>query len=430
MTIKAGKKAACLLAGLLLSMLLMQTAFAGGSINNSNNCEVLENTSDTYEVFVEDVAGQTFQDYNEIDPSFDSQYIMAGNEVSFTIKFTNKGNHTLTLTPKLLGIPYSTNNISESWITISPANATVDPGSVQEFKIIEKIPRDTEKGDYEGQIVFNDDKVPCSTDYINSMHLSISVQAQPKIELQTTYLSDNIEVGKEYVYVIGVKNIAIKDVTIDPKMINYNPGFGQALDEDSIEISAPSIIKADEIANVTVKTNLPENATGSYNGYIDMNVNGETNDGANPQLSFTFNVWKQPVAPYIKKFNMTTNAPITIEVSADSYSSDMGLRRSPEKQKPSFELKLTHNTNQVNMAFVKSIESGSIGIGNYYPWTSTENENIYQNYNEHYVETYTVPGKIGDWELSILPKNTNNFGYSITVEDKDSAKKGNDTIKD
>lgn len=430
MIIKAGKKAARLLAGLLLSMLLMQTAFAGGSINNSNNCEVLENSSDTYEIFVEDVAAETYQDYNEIDPSFDSQYIMAGNEVSFTVRFTNKGNHTLTLTPKLLGIPYSTNNISESWITISPANATVDPGSVQEFKIVEKIPRDTEKGDYEGQIVFNDDKVPCSTDYINSMHLSISVQAQPKIELQTTYLSDNIEVGKEYVYVIGVKNIATKDVTIDPKMINYNSGFGQALDKDSIEISAPSIIKADEIANMTVKTNLPENATGSYNGYIDMNVNGETNDGSNPQLSFTFNVWKQPAAPYIKKFNMTTNDPITIEISADSYSSDMGLRLSPEKQKPSFELKLTHNTNQVNMAFVKSIESGSIGIGNYYPWTSTENENIYQNYNEHYVETYTVPGKIGDWELNILPKNTNNFGYSITVGDKDSAKKGNDTVKD
>jgi hypothetical protein len=51
-----------------------------------------------------------------------------------------------------------------------------------------------------------------------------------------------------------------------------------------------------------------------------------------------------------------------------------------------------------------------------------EDKNTYQNYNEHYSETYTVPGAKGDWKLTILPKNTNNFGYSITSGDASSKK--------
>ena len=46
-----------------------------------------------------------------------------------------------------------------------------------------------------------------------------------------------------------------------------------------------------------------------------------------------------------------------------------------------------------------------------------DDRTIYQNYGDHYVETYKVPGAIGDWELTILPKDTQTFGYSITVGD-------------
>ena len=74
------------------------------------------------------------------------------------------------------------------------------------------------------------------------------------------------------------------------------------------------------------------------------------------------------------------------------------------------------------MTFVKSVESGSANIGSYYPIWAIENGNIYQNYGDHYVETYRSPGAIGDWKLTILPKNTNNFGYSITVGDSNPAK--------
>jgi hypothetical protein len=76
------------------------------------------------------------------------------------------------------------------------------------------------------------------------------------------------------------------------------------------------------------------------------------------------------------------------------------------------------------MNFVKSVESGSISVGGgyYYPISSLGDKTIYQSYGSHYVETYTAPGTAGNWELSIIPKNAQGFGYSITVGESDYSK--------
>src|SRR5665647_3835872 len=143
-----------------------------------------------------------------------------------------------------------------------------------------------------------------------------------------------------------------------------------------------------------------------------MNVDGEvtSNYMNTPQMNLDFTVFKQPLVPYAKTFKTVNKKPITIEVSTDT--SDNPWLQSPKKEKPSFELKLKRNKNPVNMNFVKSIESGSVSIGGGYSSTWDDN---YQNYGTRYVETYTAPGAVGNWELSVLPKNTQNFGYSITV---------------
>jgi hypothetical protein len=74
------------------------------------------------------------------------------------------------------------------------------------------------------------------------------------------------------------------------------------------------------------------------------------------------------------------------------------------------------------MTLVKSVESGYTNIGNFYPIWALENGNFYQNSFENRVDTYKVPGAIGNWELSILPKNLNNFGYSVTIGDNNFTK--------
>ncbi len=263
------------------------------------------------------------------------------------------------------------------------------------------------------------------------MSIQCSLVSQSRLSRRSSFrqvtVSDNVEVGKEYEYQIKIKNVAENDITIDPTLNDYksNSGYTQAFGNDAIEISAPSTIKAGEVITMTIKVNVPENSTGAYDEYIDMNVDGKVNDGSTQHISLYFNVWQQPVVPYVKTFSTKTNAPITIEVSTDNYDSAMGLRISPKDKSPSFSLGLILNSIPVNMTFVKSAESGNVNIGSNYPIWTMENGNIYQNYGSHYVETYKVPGAIGNWELTILPKNTNNLGYSITIGDSNLAITGN-----
>jgi hypothetical protein len=415
-----------------ISPTITQTNLATGNViadNATTGNATNENTNTGNAIVGKTTAGNAA--VNSVSPSGYGTGLTAGSGTQLTVSFTNGGNETLNLTPKVVVTPNSQNNINESWITISPTNATVAPGSVQNFVVEINVPIGTESGDYQATIAFTDDLVPNSTQYINSTQLDVFVQAQPKIELQASYISDNVEAGKEYEYQMKIKNVAAEDITIDPKLSNYNyySGYAQAFGNDAIEIFAPSNIKAGEVANITMRIHVPENVTGSYNGYIDMNINGKVNDGSSPQISLSFSVWQPPVVPYVKTFNTTTNAPITIEVSTSKYDSAMGLRISPIQEKPSFELGLACNSSPVNMTLVKSIESASPSVGSFSPIWAIENGNIYQNSGESYVETYTVPGAIGDWELTILPKSTNNFGYSITNGTNNPAITGNVTTE-
>lgn len=358
-----------------------------------------------------------------INPTSLSMYLVAGNSEKFTVSFKNEGNETLVTTPKVVSTSNSGNDTIESWIAVSPTNATVEPGALQEFIVEVNVPRDAESTNYQAAIAFTDDLFPDSTEYVNSMKLDLFVQASPKIELQASYISDTVKAGQEYEYRMKIKNVADKDITIDPKVNRYtydNSLDTFALSDDAIVISAPSVIKAGEIANMTITLPVPENATGSYNGYIDMNVDGKANDGSNPQIGLYFRAMQQPTVPYVKTFNTTTTAPIAIDVSTDTYDPAMGLRISPKNEEPSFEVKLKYNSQFVSIYPTKITQSSNVNTGEYYfPAWALDNSTIYQNTNKHYVETYTVSGAIGTWELQIMPKNTENFGYSITLENQD-----------
>ncbi len=355
---------------------------------------------------------------HNINPNYYSMYLMAGNSETFSVTFENKGNETLDIIPKVVSMPYSAKNLNESWITISPTNATVEPGAVQEFSVKVDIPKDAEGGYYQTGIVFTEDLAPGSTDYLNMLRLDISVQALAKVELQTTYISDSVEAGQEYVYSVKIKNIIDREVTIDPKItknqfIIYN-GNTMSLG-DNITISAPSTIQAGEIANMTITVPVPEDATGYYSGSIDLNIDGSANDGSNPQLNLNFNTIQFPTVPYVKTFKTTNNDPIAIEVSTDSYDQNYGIRISPEKKEPSFDISLKYKSKPVKLSLSKTVDNTYISTGQPFPIWAVEDNVYYQNYGMRHAETYTASGKAGQWELSILPENTESFGYTITV---------------
>ena len=343
---------------------------------------------------------------HNINPNYYSIYLMAGNSETFSVTFENKGNETLDIIPKVVSMPYSAKNLTESWITISPTNATVEPGAVQEFSVKVDIPKDAEGGYYQTGIVFTDDLAPGSTDYLNMLRLDISVQALAKVELQTTYISDAVEAGQEYVYSVKIKNIIDREVTIDPKLtknqfIYYN-GNTMSL-ADNITISAPSTIQAGEIANMTITVPVPQDATGYYSGSIDLNIDGTANDGSNPQLNLNFNTIQFPTVPYVKTFKTTNNDPIAIEVSTDLYDQNYGIRISPEKKEPSFDISLKYKSKPVKLSLSKTVDNTYINTGQSFPIWAVEDNVYYQSYGKHHAETYTASGKAGQWELSIMP---------------------------
>ena len=420
------------LLGMLICLTLIQAACAQtdgsdenlifGNVTYENgtyenvSLEINENVTDG------NVTGENVT-VHTINPTYHSTYLMSGNSEKFTVSFKNEGNETLVITPKVVSIPNSGNEINESWITISPTNTTVEPGALQEFIVEENIPRNAESAYYQTAIVFTDDLLPDSTEYANSMRLDISVQASPKIELQSSYISDIVDTGKEYVYKIKIKNVADENVTIDPKVTRYtyDSSFNTFnLSDDAIVISAPSVINTGEITSMTIRVPVPENATGSYSGYIEMNVDGKANDVYGSQIGLNFRVMQQPTVPYVKTFNTTSNAPMTIEVSTDIYDPTMGLRISPKIEKPSFNLKLKYNSHFVRISPTKITQSSNVNTeGYYFPAWAVDNNTIYQDTNNHYAETYSVTGATGKWELYIMPKNTESFGYSITSENQD-----------
>jgi hypothetical protein len=458
-------KAATQFFSLLLCLTLLPAAFA--QPDELNGTVTYENgiyESDTLPGLEEIYGNYTVHD---IEPAYYSVYLVPGENETFNVSFRNEGNETLNIAPKVIAAPdYYYDVVNESWITILPENVTVSPGAEQDFAIEVSVPKNAENGEYVAQIVFTNDTYPEEYDnpvyiqessdsvygegssspisvssdsvssegssdyisdgehknslYVNVMHFWVSVPVRPKLELETSYISDTIEPGKEYVYAIKIKNVAGKDVTIDPIVMRYETydySFDEpAFSDDIIEISAPSTIKAGEIANMTIRVPVPENVSGTYNAYIEMNADGKENDGSVPQIGLSFTVDKQPTVPYIKTFNTTTADLITIEVSTESYDQDSSVRISPEKEEPRFEMNLTCNSSPVNLTLVKAAESGTVYSKGYiFPIWAMENRSSYQSDSRKYTEIYRAVGAIGTWELTIFPKNTNSFDYLITV---------------
>ena len=406
-------RAGALFLGVLLCLVSVPAAFAQSEDEGVGNQTVYTPVPD--EIVI-----------HEINPSYYDLYLQQGESSNFNVSFKNNGRKTLDVEPKIVDVPYS--NLDESWITISPASTTVNPGAEQEFTIEINVPEDANGGNFETYIAFTDDVVSTpETDaysqYVNTIHLSVTVPIYPKIELQTSYVSDTVEAGKEYEYTIKIKNIAAKNITINPEVTRNIDVYSVdtfGLDDDAIEISAPSTLTPGQIADMVISVPVPENATGTYYGVIEMNIDGQQNIGYDPQIYLDFRVKHQPSVPYVKTFNTRTTDPITIEVSTSVYTENTWLRSPPKDKDPSFELNLKYDSSPVDMTLVKTTQMGNVYIGwdNFPVWSNDESTG-YQNNNRYYTETYTIPGAIGNWELTILPTNAENFDYSITIGDSE-----------
>lgn len=260
----------------------------------------------------------------------------------------------------------------------------------------------------------------------------MDVWTTPNVQILRPYITDQLEAGKEYDYSIKLKNVADKPIPIDPKMSDQNSMYygpygtaEAAFKDEAITITAPKEIPAGQTVEVKVHITVPADAKGNYNGAIkmgisDLSVREEYADLVNLQ----FGVWKQPSEPFVKPFTVDEASPVTIEVSSNLLNGILGYigypgTTSSSAKSPSFTVDLNGPDNKpITLKKTKTLLKGGVSLGGmgaiYPPWES-ESEGIYNEIGVQYVETFTANVPAGDSKLSVLPRNTQGFEYTITI---------------
>lgn len=371
----------------------------------------------------------------EISPRYGNVQFKPGEDRELTVTIKNNEKKPITISPLVVVPPYGEYLIDKEWITISPASIEIPAGGSQKFAIKVVIPADASIGNYNANIAFTDEKIPTPypepfPNYVHSYGLSINLWAPPKVQILSPYINDQLEAGNEYDYKIKLKNTGDKAVSIDPKMSQQNQMYGgpygmigSAFTDDAVTITSPKEIPAGGSIEVNVHIKVPIDAKGNYRGGIDLGIDDPSiRDEWADMINLEFGVWKQPTESYVKTFNAKEAAPVTIEVSSNMFGgaygyfvSGMGTKN---KKDPSFAVTLTgSDNNAIPLKKVKTIIKGGVSLGGMSglpPWES-ESKGIYQEMGTQYIETYKVDVPAGDLKLGIMPQNTQQFEYTISM---------------
>jgi len=367
----------------------------------------------------------------QISPSYSNMVLEPGESDDITVKVINKDNKTVSINPIIVEEPYSEYFFDEEWIDIAPSSIELEPEAEIEFTIKVEIPDDAECGHYSMQIAFTDDVIPMPYEiiykqYINAMHFYVEVWKPPVIQMQPSYIHDQVESGKKYDYEVKLKNIGDVDIEIEPEFSNdrWN-GYDMmmpAFTDDAITIDAPLVVPANGTATVNIHLSVPENAKGMYEGGIDLNFDDSSFDEWERMIHLSFEVWTQPTEPFIKPFTAKTDAPLTIEITSDRYQYDMCGGGSNTNEEPSFDVTLKEPSGEyVKLNLTMTSYSGSVNLGGIkctVPW-EVDSSGIYDENRISYMERYNTNGAAGEWELGILPHYVEEFEYTIRIEDMD-----------
>lgn len=429
-----------------LGMLLLSITAAGVAVGDSEP-EIEEPL-----LIAEKIAGEGYyqdmiypEDTREnvplyIDPGYSYLTIKPGESDEMTVTLYNYGKDTINVEPRLVPKFFNDDKLDDEWVSISPSKAEIESEKTQEFTIKVSVPEDAELGHYSSNIFFSGPEDEIATPYpgYNGMFdLSVNVWLPPNVQVFNSHISDRVEAGSEYEYVIKLKNVADKPISIDPEFEESDEEWYYrsqiSLEEKDVTITAPSVIEAEEKAIVKVKISIPDDAEGGINGIINLNIKDRTISEWGQKINMNFDVWQQPDEAYRTTFNTMTDGPITIKVFSVEYNYGSS---SISSTTPSFDVVLRNDDGEAKPVLLSSSYSGSVSIGQESPviyrrameeaagnYIETEvpvSEDleqlaVYQDTSTGYTEIYHVDGSVGEWTLEIMPHNTETFEYMIDI---------------
>ncbi len=372
----------------------------------------------------------------EISPRYGNTRLKPGENKEMSVTIKNKEKTSVSVKPKIVIQPYGEYMMEKEWMAVTPETAEIPAGGSQKFTVLVTIPKDASTGYYSAQVTFTDEEIPSPypqpiPNYVHTYQISTDVWTPPNVQILKSYITDQLESGKEYDYSIKLKNVADKAIPIDPKMSDqnsmyYGPGTMEAaFTDEAITITAPKEIAAGQTVEVKVHVKVPEDAKGNYNGAIDLGISDmSVRDEWADMVNLQFGVWKQPTEPFVKSFTADEASPVTIEVSSNLLNGLLGYigypgTTSSSAKTPSFAVNLNGPANEpISLKKTKTLLKGGVslgGMGQMYPPWESESEGIYNEMGVQYVETFTTNVSKGDLKLSILPRNTQGFEYTITI---------------
>ncbi len=376
-----------------------------------------------------------------IDPRWHDMELMPGESHEFTVTVTNPNNETVLVDPIIVEGAYSEFIFDDNWITITPAATELEAdGGEEEFTIAVAIPDDADLGHYGIRIAFTDDAKPdpfpeprSYPSYINTLNLDIEVWEPPVVQFLPSRIQDRVESGKGYDYAITLTNTGDYDIDIDPELgcggrYYDSRSTTPAFEDDAITIDAPASVPANGTATVSVHLEVPAGAKGRYNGEINLGIDDPSmgrwgEEGGTVRLRF--GVWEQPTEPFLKAFELDTDAPITILVESRKYmgsgmyGTDGGDRGDCE---PYFNLTLEGPDGTATLAPTMVTYHGAVSLSGrskygYAPSGEMGLDEVYAEGYTSYTEEYLASGTIGNWEIGILPHYVEEFEYTIAIGD-------------
>lgn len=362
----------------------------------------------------------------EISPQYSNFMLQPGESKEMTVTLRNKEKKAVSVKPTTVLAPYGGYNVYPEWITVTPESAEIPAGGSQKFTVKVAVPGDASIGNSGVQIAFTDETMPASypapfPNYIHAMQLSLDIWSPPKVQILQPYINDMLEAGKEYDFEVKLKNTGKEAVNMDPRMSSdnrfYSGPFGQmaaAFTDDAITITAPSNIPAGATEIVKIHVKVPAGAKGSYNGGIKLNIDDPSIREWEGTVQMNFNVWTQPTEPFVKSFTIKEAAPLTIEISS-GYGFPYGMTIGANRKEPSFETTIEGPSGKADIKVTKTVIKSGVNMGGQIPPWELDSNGIYQENGVQIIETYKTSGSPGEWKLKVLPKNTENFEYSITI---------------
>lgn len=368
----------------------------------------------------------------EIMPSYLTIVAEPGERKAVTVTIRNRNTKSAHIQPRVRQQPFAGPYVAESsWITVTPSGADIPAGESAKFTVSVLLPKGTLRGMYNSMVTFTDEAYPSAypqpfPSYIHTLGLNINVAASPVIQISTPYISDQIEAGSEYIYTVDVKNRGSTQLSLNAKLGDdsapmYGPYGPQEsrMDANAFTINAPAFIPPGQNGTVIVKVNVPKNASGYFNGNVDLGIDDPSVRLEESRIQLNFMIWKQPAGGFTKKFMVRSQEPIAIELTSSMpMMGPMPFGKTPTDmphRDPSFDAILTGPEGNANLVLVEKVIKGSVNLGTDPMLANGDLPGQYQEFGSQYIYTYSAQGKPGQWTLAVMPRNTQSFEYRIRL---------------